>query len=252
MILESFTLFESLEQFLLTCLIIFFAEAIYTLLGFGAGLIAISLLVAVIPSMTDIVVLVLLVCLPLEFHIAYSQRKFIDKSQILKILGGIFIGVIIGTQILKNIQNNAILLVLACFLISFSLFMLFFRFKEVLDLPNWVQWPVGLASGTLSGIFGTGGPPLVLYFQLSGANKSQFRSQLMTIFLVTAFLRVPNYLVAGLITWERVLSAVCLLPALGLGLFVGQRVHLTISEERFRKLIYLALLCIGLSLLFSD
>ena len=60
--------------------------------------------------------------------------------------------------------------------------------------------PVGLSSGLLTGLFGTGGPPLVLYYQLSGADKAAFRGNLMAIFLLMTLVRVPSYAGMGLIT----------------------------------------------------
>jgi uncharacterized membrane protein YfcA len=61
--------------------------------------------------------------------------------------------------------------------------------------------------------------------------------------------RVPSYAVFGLITAPRLVSSVAVLPAVLLGAFAGQRVHLRLDELQFRRLVSLALVAIGLVLL---
>ena len=51
------TVFASPTQFLVACLILACAEAIYVLLGFGAGLIAVGALALLMPDLQDVVVL---------------------------------------------------------------------------------------------------------------------------------------------------------------------------------------------------
>ena len=67
--------------------------------------------------------------------------------------------------------------------------------------------------------------------------------------LVTTVVRLPAYALSGLITTPRLVSAVVLLPAALLGGWVGHRVHIEVSEQRFRSLISVALCLIGLLLL---
>jgi hypothetical protein len=62
------------------------------------------------------------------------------------------------------------------------------------------QWSTGDVCGNLpghgrilSGLFGTGGPPLILYFPLSGITKVAFRGSLMALFLLISEVRLPVY-----------------------------------------------------------
>jgi uncharacterized membrane protein YfcA len=71
----------------------------------------------------------------------------------------------------------------------------------------------------------------------------------MAIFLVTGLVRLPAYALSGLITAPRLLSAAVLLPAALLGGFIGHRVHVEVSEQKFKRLISVALCLIGLVLL---
>jgi uncharacterized membrane protein YfcA len=107
-------------------------------------------------------------------------------------------------------------------------------------------------SGLLTGLFGTGGPPLVLYYQLGGAGKAAFRGHLMAIFLLMTTVRVPSYAAFGLITETRMWSALLVLPAVLVGALIGNRIHLELGEEMFRRLVSGALVVIGLLLLIPN
>jgi hypothetical protein len=71
----------------------------------------------------------------------------------------------------------------------------------------------------------------------------------MAIFLLMTAVRVPSYAVFGLISAPRLVSSLAVLPAVLLGAFIGQRVHLRLDELQFRRLVSVALVVIGLVLL---
>jgi uncharacterized membrane protein YfcA len=108
---------------------------------------------------------------------------------------------------------------------------------------------VGLASGFLSGLFGTSGPPLAVYFHLGPWDKRAFRGHMMAVFLAMTAVRVPAYVVVGLLTGPRLLSGLMLLPAAVLGAVAGQHLHVRIPEGAFRRAVALGLLALGVLLL---
>jgi uncharacterized membrane protein YfcA len=111
---------------------------------------------------------------------------------------------------------------------------------------------VGLASGVLAGLFGTGGPPVILYYQLRGVDKAVFRGSLMAVFLLMTVVRVPSYAALGLITEPRMWSALAVFPAVLVGAWIGNRVHLRLEENTFRRLVSAALVAIGALLLIQQ
>jgi len=74
----------------------------------------------------------------------------------------------------------------------------------------------------------------------------------MTIFFLIAIVKCPSYAFTGLITETRFISAIYIFPAILLGIWIGNRIHVEISEERFRKMISLALMAIGVILLLKQ
>jgi len=227
------TVFASLPQFLLVCLILAAAEAVYVLLGFGAGLVAVGSLALLLPELRDAVVLLLLVNLPAELYVVRTSWTKISWRGVMVLFAGVAIGIPIGAWLLRWSDPRFLLTVLGVFLI----------------VVGTMAPPVGLLSGLLTGLFGTGGPPLILYYQLSGIDKTAFRGNLMAIFLLMTAVRVPSYAAFGLITAPRLLSALAVMPAVLLGAFIGNRIHLELEEDTFRRLVSAALLVIGLLLL---
>ena len=56
-------------------------------------------------------------------------------------------------------------------------------------------------------------------------------------------------IVSGIITTTRFISAIYIFPAILLGIWLGNSIHIQISEKRFRKMISIALFIIGMILL---
>jgi uncharacterized membrane protein YfcA len=243
------TIFESLPQFLVVCLILALAEMVYVLLGFGAGLIAVGTLALLLPDLQDAVVLLLLVNLPAEMWVVRSSWHKISWRGVFVIFVGVAVGIPFGTYLLRWGDASFLLVVLGIFLVAVGVIFLIARLPRIHKLGGWLTAPVGVVSGVLTGLFGTGGPPLILYYQLSGAHKAAFRGNLMAIFLLMTTIRVPSYAAFGLISGPRLWSALAVLPSVVVGAVIGNRIHLRIEESTFRRLVSAALLAIGLLLL---
>jgi len=243
------TIFDSIPQFLLVCLILAVAEMVYVLLGFGAGLIAVGSMALLLPELRDAVVLLLLVNLPAELWVVRSSWREISWRGVLVIFVGVALGIPLGSWWLRWGDASFLLIVLGVFLVVVGGIFFFIRAPRGRRMAPWTTAPVGVLSGVLTGLFGTGGPPLILYYQLSGADKTAFRGHLMAIFLLMTTVRVPSYAVFGLITAPRLWSALAVMPAVILGALVGNSIHLRIEEDTFRRLVSAALLIIGLLLL---
>jgi uncharacterized membrane protein YfcA len=243
------TIFDTLPQFLMVCMILAIAEAVYVLLGFGAGLIAVGTMALLLPELKDAVVLLLLVNLPAELWVVRSSWQRISWRGVLAIFVGVAIGTPLGTSMLRWGDARFLLIVLGVFLVGVGAAFLFIKEKRERQMPRWSAGPVGMISGLLTGLFGTGGPPLILYYQLRGVDKAAFRGNLMAIFLLMTAVRVPSYVAFGLVTEPRMWSALTVMPAVIAGAVIGNRIHLRIEEATFRRLVSAALLLIGLLLL---
>jgi len=109
--------------------------------------------------------------------------------------------------------------------------------------------PAGLVGGTVSGLFGTGGPPYVIYLSHRLREKSVLRATFSGLFLIEGGLRVVVFLLAGLLWQPALLWAVpAALPLLGIGLYAGHRAHLGLTQVQMVRIIGILLLVSGTSL----
>jgi len=245
-------IFTSWEQFALTCAVILVAQIVYVVFGFGSGLIAVGCLALVFPEIRDVVVVLMLVVLPAELGVALKSWRHIRWREAGGLLMGVIPGVIFGAYVLKTGDPTLVLSVLGVFLVVVSLVFLLLRDGARVRWPRWIVPPTGLVSGVLTGLFGTGGPPLIVYYHLAGLDKRGFRGNLMAVFVAMTLLRLVNYSAQGLVTMPRLWSGLALLPISLLGVWIGQRIHVEIPEKLFRRLVSGLLGVIGVLLLVRN
>ena len=243
------TIFQTPLQLVITCLVLMIAQVVYVTFGFGSGLISVGCLALVFPEIRDVVVVLLLVNLPAELAVVLNSRSEIRWRPIATLGIGILVGVPVGTRILSASDPRMVLMILGWFLVAVGLLFLRLPTGRRHQPPTVAAPPVGFLSGLLTGMFGTGGPPLIVWYHLSAASKAAFRGNLMTIFLLKTFVRVPAYVHDGLVTAPRLWSTLVCLPAVLLGAWIGHRLHIKISEATFRRLVSGLLVVLGVVLL---
>jgi uncharacterized protein len=245
------TIFTGLPQYLVTSLVLVVAQVIYVLFGFGSGLTAVGTLALLFPEIKDVVVLLLLVNLPAEVLVAWGTRHALQWRSLLGLGAGVVVGIPIGARLLSRGDPGLVLTALGWFLVAVGLVFLRLPRGGRVQPPAWAAPPTGLASGLLTGLFGTGGPPVIIWYHLSAADKTAFRGHLMTIFLLMTVVRVPSYVANGLVTEPRLWSGLAVLPATLLGAWLGHRLHVRISERLFQVLVCVLLVLLGAMLLLK-
>jgi len=242
------TVFATPAQFAAVCLVLVVAEAVYVLLGFGAGLVSVGALALLVPDLRDVIVLLLLVNLPAELFVVATSWREVAWRGVALLTTGVAIGIPIGTWVLRVGDPRGLLLALGATLVIVGLVFVRLPTVELRRTPRWLPLPIGAVSGVLTGLFGTGGPPLVLYYRFVGVGKTEFRGNLMAIFLAMTAIRVPSYAGMGLITAERLWSGAAVLPAVLFGAWIGHHLHLGVAEPTFRRLVAVALVVLGVLL----
>lgn len=242
-------IFPTPWHFLIASVVLLVAELVYVLLGFGAGLIAVGTLALVLPEIKDVVVIVLLVNLPAEIFVVWTSRRAIRKRGVLFLAIGIAVGIPVGGWILTFGEPTFLLGLLGLVLLGVGGAFLVLPDDVGVAMPPGLGATFGLASGLLTGLFGTGGPPLVLFFRLQGLTKVAFRGNLMALFLMMGVIRLPSYIGLGLITPDRLVAGAAVLPAVLVGGVIGHFIHLDLSERVFRRCVSVSLVVLGVLLL---
>jgi uncharacterized protein len=110
------------------------------------------------------------------------------------------------------------------------------------------DYGVVAAGGLAGGLIGVSGPPLILWFG-TRLPKVEFRALLVPLFLVTALARVGTYGVTGQVTGDVAALVLLALPALPLGMLIGDRLFRRWSERGFRIAAAVLVVAAGLRLL---
>jgi uncharacterized membrane protein YfcA len=109
----------------------------------------------------------------------------------------------------------------------------------------WAGPLIGSANGVLTGMTGSFVVPGVMFLQAIGLSRDVLIQAMGMLFTAStlalaAALQQSNLLTAA----HGIVSGAAVLPAI-VGMIVGQRVRTSLSEQRFRKVFFIALLVLG-------
>lgn len=238
------------EAYLAAFFILLLAYFLRGITGFGSGLIAIPLLAHFLP-LTFVVPLMLVLDFAASIALTRHTRLQIRWDEIRSLIPPSIVGIGVGSFMLINLPREPLL-------VSLGLFVIFFGIRYVFDvhsenpISRWWSVPAGLSGGLIGAMFGTGGPPFVVYLSHRLHDKSQLRGTLTGLFLLDGAFRVVTFLALGLLLQPDMFTAILLgLPVAGIGLYLGNKVHLGISNRQQLAIIGSLLLLSGGSLLWK-
>lgn len=238
------------ETYIAAFFILLFAYFIRGITGFGSGLIAIPLLAHFLP-LTFVVPLMLALDFIASLMLIRHTRPEVRWDEIGILIPASLIGMLVGAMLLVNLPRDPLLVGLGLFVIFFGLRYLFNIHNEN-PVSRWWSLPTGFSGGLIGAMFGTGGPPYVIYLSHRLHDKTQLRGTLTGLFLLEGAMRIATFLFMGLLLQRDMFHALILsLPLVALGLYSGNRVHLGISRRQQLALIGLLLLLSGGSLLWK-
>ncbi|MBU1263895.1 MAG: sulfite exporter TauE/SafE family protein [Gammaproteobacteria bacterium] len=218
--------------------------------GFGSGLISVPLLALFLP-LQFVVPLILLLDFTASIVIGGFNFKRVKWDEVGVLIPFGIVGVILGTSLLVNLPPEPMLIALAGFVFVFAMRSLLNLHGDKLISRGWAV-PASLTGGTVGALFGTGGPPYVIYLSHRIRDKSELRATFSALFFTEGLTRIGSFLVAGLLMTASVWVAFFAALPLVLGaLYLGGRVHVGITPAQMARLVGVLLLVSSVSLLFK-
>jgi len=218
--------------------------------GFGSGLLAVPMLALFLP-LQFVVPLVLLLDFTASLVIGGLHFKRVQWNEIGILIPFSIVGVALGTSLLVNLPQAPMLIALAAFVLIFAV-------RSVLNIhgekPASRAWaiPASLTGGTVGGLFGTGGPPYVIYLTHRIRDKGDLRATLSALFFAEGLTRIASFLIVGLLMTTPVWVAYLIALPLVLGaLYLGGRAHVGLDPTQMTRLVGVLLLVSSVSLLFK-
>lgn len=180
-----------------------------------------------------------------------KTRQHINWNELKPLLPFGAAGVILGVALLIHMPREPLL-------VGLGIFVLIFGVRNLLNIhgekPISRLWaiPAGLTGGTVGALFGTGGPPYIIYLSHRLKDKTELRATFSGLFIFDGGLRLVSFLATGLLLQNGMFTALlAALPVMALGLYLGHRAHLGISSRQMLKLIGMLLIGSGASLLWK-
>jgi hypothetical protein len=218
--------------------------------GFGSGLISVPLLALFLP-LQFVVPLILLLDFTASIVIGGLHFKRVKWDEIGILIPFGVAGVVLGTSLLVNLPTEPMLFALAGFVFVFAM-------RSVLNIRGYKPisrgWavPAALTGGTVGALFGTGGPPYVIYLTHRIHDKSDLRATFSALFFTEGITRIVSFLVVGLLLSAKVwIAYLAALPVMLGALVLGGRVHVGLTQTQMTRLVGALLLVSSLSLLFK-
>lgn len=111
--------------------------------------------------------------------------------------------------------------------------------------PAWARAAALTGAGVVHGLFACGGPMLVWVASREIPDKGPFRATLSAVWLVLGVALVGSFALTGTVTPSTLWRSACLLPAVVVGLWIGNDVHHRVAPEVFRRAVFVLLLLAG-------
>jgi len=227
--------------------IAFLGALVFGITGFGSALITIPLATHLVP-LGFALALFALVDVCSAFSVGLENPRNAVRAEWQRLVPTILAGTALGVTLLVNLPRAAGMFLLGVFVVWYALYSLARRGPPRLITARWA-WLAGLAGGITSTLFGAGGPPYAIYLSQRGLTKEQFRATMGFATMTSISLRVAAFAITGLLLDPAVwLTALVVVPAGLLGLFVARRLYRRISRELLMRAVAIVLLASGSSL----
>ena len=152
----------------------------------------------------------------------------------------------IGVRVLTRVDPSLLTALLGALLVTYATVNLGgMRLTIPTRYEPWAGPLIGSANGVLTGMTGSFVVPGVMFLQAIGLSRDVLIQAMGMLFTAStlalaAALQQSNLLTAA----HSIVSGAAVLPAI-VGMIVGQRVRTSLSEQRFRKVFFIALLVLG-------
>ena len=236
--------------------VLLFTFALRGSVGFG-GAVGLPLLALVIP------VKVLapawsLIGIASSAAIIGKDRHHVAWRTFLALMPGCFLGIAAGLFIFKTLDAVLLARTLGAFVILYAFYSWWMttrapRFSSSGPPPvppgflkpaaSFLSGAVGTMFGAMASIF------FAMYLEAADTGKLAFRATLSAMLLTLSVARAIGYAAVDELTVDSFILCAAALPAMGIGLLVGDRIHSGLSEQAFKRVVCAALFLCGVPLL---
>lgn len=223
-------------------------------LGFGGALglplLALALPVKVIAPAWSLVGIVS------SIAIVGHGRRHVDWREFKSLLPGCMLGILAGLFVFKALDATLLGRALGAFIIVYAAYSWWLSTRPAGTRPPIRENVLRPGAAVLSGIVGTvfGSMATIffaIYMDAGKMGKDAFRATMSAMILTISVARSAGYAAVGELTLDSVILCAASIPAMGIGLVLGDRIHTGLSPRAFQRLVCAMLAACGVALLLT-
>ena len=227
--------------------VIIVGYTVFGLSGFGSTVISVPILAHWLP-ISFLVPLMVLLDMASAAMIGGRDRRHVAVPELKRIIPFMFLGFIVGATALVKVPDQYLRPALGIFTMAIGL-------NSILNprlhsrISGWWSLPAGVVGGAVATVFGAGGPIYATYLSGRLQDKTEIRATMGALISISAFTRAIVYAVAGLLLHMAIfVGGLVLAPFVLIGLKLGHKIHVGLTQEQLRRLVGGIVLVTGFSL----
>jgi len=213
--------------------------------GFGLSIFAMLFLPHFFPVPVDAAsVSNMMSCVTSSYNSIYC-RKDISFKMILPLLLAALATIPFAVYLSNRISAQSFHIVLGIVQILLSIYFLTLGKKVKFKATKGKGVLCGVASGLLTGLFSTGGPPAVIYVDNASENKNEYFASIQFFFAMSNIYAITFRIINGFITVQLVLYTLIGLAGCFIGNYIGKKVFNRLDGGTIKIIVYIAMLISG-------
>lgn len=221
--------------------------------GFGAAA-GMPLLALVIPMKTLIPAWTLM-AIASSLAILGRDRREVTFRAVVPLLPWCLLGILVGLYFFKALDSRMLARGLGGVILAYAAYSAWgmMRPSTRARLSHRIVTPVsGVLAGVVGTLFGTLSTLFfAMYLDSCKFTKGAFRATMSALLLAMGIARGTGYWLVGEFTREALLLCAAMLPAMLVGIYIGNRVHMGLSDRGFKWLVIATLVVSGVPLLLT-
>jgi uncharacterized membrane protein YfcA len=220
--------------------------------GGGLGIVSVPLMALVISPIQAAAVMLPILCVMDLFALKRYQGRW-SGEDIRLLVPASLVGIVVGTLLFGTMSTAAVRLIVGLVAIAFTLM---YWFRPRLDAAH--RDPpraLGVVGGALAGftsfVAHAGGPPVNMYLLRRSLDRTCFVATVALFFAVVNYVKLLPYGWLGQFDAANLMTSLVLLPLAPIGIEVGYRLHLKVSDRQFYHIVYVLLFGVGAHLVYD-
>ncbi len=224
--------------------------------GFGGafGALSVPLMSLAVPPVQAAAILLPILCL-MDVVTLWAYRGRWDASEVRLLLPASLAGIAAGTMSFEYLSADAIRLIVGAVAVAFTLHYALGQLTPASGprrhFPRLLGIPAGAMAGFTSFVAHAGGPPLNMYLLRRPLDRTAFVATAAVFFALVNLTKLVPYAWLGQFSTVNLRTSAALAVFAPIGVYLGVWLHHRVNEDWFFRIVYAALLLLGVRLLLE-